>query len=62
MPHQPLDPRGMVTMNVPNYTHGMITTGAARWLSLSGQVGLRPDGTLAGDAAAQIRQAFQIQH
>lgn len=31
---------------------------ASRWLVISGQVGLTPDGKLAGDARAQVRQCF----
>lgn len=29
-----------------------------RWIYLSGQVGVTPEGVLAGDAAAQMRQAW----
>jgi len=31
---------------------------ASRWLEISGQIGVTPDGKLAGDARAQVRQCF----
>jgi len=31
----------------------------ARWLHIAGQVGVNPDGSLAGDSAAQVRRAWQ---
>ena len=36
------------------YSHGVSAPADARWLYVSGQVGLNPDGTLAGDGAAQM--------
>ena len=36
------------------YSHGVSAPADARWLHVSGQVGLNPDGTLAGDGAAQM--------
>jgi enamine deaminase RidA (YjgF/YER057c/UK114 family) len=37
----------------------MSVTGATRWLEVSGQVGIDPDGTPAGDSAAQMKRCFQ---
>jgi len=58
MPHTAIDPHTLPDMNLSNYTHGMVTTGVSKWLNISGQVGLRPDGSLADGALAQCRQAF----
>ena len=41
-----------------NYSHGVAAEGATRWLHLSGQIGLKPDGTLAGDTAAQMEECW----
>ena len=57
MPHTPIDPDGIVALGVPNYTHGMVSDGAGRWLHLSGQVGVNPDGSTADGALAQCRRA-----
>jgi enamine deaminase RidA (YjgF/YER057c/UK114 family) len=40
------------------YSHGVVTD-AQRWLTISGQVGVDPDGNLAEGAAAQMDQAWQ---
>lgn len=40
------------------YSHAVLAVGAGAWLHLSGQVGLRPDGTLAEGLAAQIEQCL----
>ena len=40
------------------YSHAALTTGAARWLHLSGQVGVAPDGKVAEGLAAQLDQCF----
>ena len=53
-----LDPADIVSMGVPNYTHGVVVEGAGRWLALSGQVGLNPDGSTAEGFAAQAKRAF----
>ena len=42
----------------PASSYGVAVEGAARWLAISGQVGLDPDGTLAGDTRAQMRRCF----
>lgn len=41
------------------YAHGVSTTGAARTLYISGQVGVRPDGALETSFEGQCRQAFR---
>lgn len=48
-------------MNRPasRYAHGVSVGGASRWLLVSGQMGLLPDGALAGDSEAQMRRCFQ---
>lgn len=40
------------------YVQGVTVEGAARWLHVSGQVGLTPDAQLAGDTRAQMQQCF----
>jgi enamine deaminase RidA (YjgF/YER057c/UK114 family) len=57
----------MVTRHIPdsiappfsNYAHGVEAPGAARWLHISGQVGVKPDGALAEGAEAQMEQAWR---
>ena len=41
-----------------DYSHGVEAPAGARWLHVSGQVGVTPSGELAGDVAAQIEQAW----
>ena len=43
---------------VAAYSHQIEVPVGARWLVLSGQVGLRPDGTLPADPAEQIEVAL----
>lgn len=40
------------------YSHCALATGATRRLEISGQVGLRPDGTLPAGLAGQLDQAL----
>ena len=40
------------------YSHGVEVPPNARWLYIAGQVGVKPDGSLAGNADAQVRQAW----
>ena len=48
------------TMHAPRgYTHVVETTGPARTIYLSGQVGIAPDGNIAGDFRAQVEQSFK---
>ena len=42
-----------------SYSQAVEVPPNARWLHISGQVGVRPDGSLAGDSEAQVRQAWQ---
>ncbi len=46
-----------------NYSHGALVTGSPRRLLVSGQIGLNPDGSLAGgkpgDMAAQMERCWQ---
>jgi 2-iminobutanoate/2-iminopropanoate deaminase len=58
MAHQPIDPDSVVVLGVPNYTHGAVSEGATRWLHLSGQVGVKPDGKTAEGPLAQCQQAL----
>jgi enamine deaminase RidA (YjgF/YER057c/UK114 family) len=41
------------------YTHVVEVTGPARIVYIAGQLGLKPDGTIAGDFRAQATQAFE---
>ncbi len=54
-----LNPSDIVNLGVPNYCHGMLVQDAGRWLHLSGQVGIGPDGTAPPGFEAQCRRAFQ---
>lgn len=40
------------------YAHGLLVEPGCRWLHVSGQVGIRPDGSMAPNAEAQLEQAF----
>ena len=40
------------------YVQGVTVENATRWLHVSGQIGLDPDGTLAGDTRAQMQRCF----
>lgn len=42
-----------------SYSHAIEVPVNARWLFISGQVGVRPDGTLAPGIDAQVDQAWQ---
>ena len=42
-----------------SYSHGVEAAASARWLHISGQIGVRPDGTLADGAEAQLEQAWR---
>lgn len=43
---------------IARYTHGVEAPAAARWLYISGQVGLLPDGTTADTPQGQMEAAF----
>ena len=40
------------------YAQGLCVEGATRWLTISGQVGVRLDGTMAGDSEAQMEECW----
>jgi len=40
------------------YAQGVTVEGATRWLIVSGQVGALPDGSLAGNSAAQMQTCW----
>jgi 2-iminobutanoate/2-iminopropanoate deaminase len=40
------------------YAHGVLSEPGCRWLHVSGQVGVRPDGTMTTTPEAQLEQAF----
>ncbi len=42
-----------------SYSHAIEVAAGARWLVLAGQVGMRPDGSIAEGFAAQADQAWQ---
>lgn len=54
-----LTPHKPTTLHPPfsAYSPGVEAT-AARWLHISGQVGVRKDGSLAGDARAQMAECW----
>ena len=48
------------TIHSPNgYTHVVQATGPGRTIYISGQVGIAPDGKIAGDFAAQATQSLE---
>lgn len=49
---------GTVAPPFAPYAHGVAAPAGARWLHLAGQVGVRPDGTMAEGVEAQSEQAF----
>ena len=53
-----INPTDIVELGVPNYCHGMMATDATTWLHLSGQVGVKPDGSVSHNFEEQCRQAF----
>lgn len=53
-----IDPADIIRLKVPNYSHGALVADARKWLHLSGQVGVAPDGTVSSDFDDQCRQAF----
>ena len=58
MPTDLINPADIVALPVPNYAHGALATDALRWLHLSGQVGVAPDGETETGFEAQCRRAF----
>ncbi|MBN8477464.1 MAG: RidA family protein [Burkholderiales bacterium] len=41
------------------YSHGIVAPAAGRWLHVSGQIGMLPDGTMAEGFEAQARVAWR---
>ena len=41
------------------YTHGVLAPAGGRWLHVSGQIGMRPDGSLADGFASQAEVAWE---
>lgn len=50
---------GTVAPPFSRYSQGVVTDPGARWLHVSGQVGVRPDGSLAEGFEAQYEQALK---
>jgi 2-iminobutanoate/2-iminopropanoate deaminase len=57
MRHVKSNPPG-IAPPASRYSHSVLTTGATRWLTMSGQVGTRPDGTVATGMEAQLDACF----
>lgn len=57
-----ITPKG-IAAPASNYSHGALVTGSPRRLMISGQIGLDPDGSLAGgkpgDMAAQMERCWR---
>jgi enamine deaminase RidA (YjgF/YER057c/UK114 family) len=52
-----LTPKNVATPRGP-YVHGMIVDPGKTWLSISGQVGIRPDGTIPEGIVEQTRTVW----
>jgi 2-iminobutanoate/2-iminopropanoate deaminase len=52
------NPEGIVKP-FASYSQGVEVPPNARWLHIAGQVGVNPDGTIAGDSEKQIERAWQ---
>ena len=48
-----------IVRSFATYSQGVEVPPNARWLYVTGQVGVNPDGTVAGDSKAQIHRAWQ---
>ncbi|MFN3970875.1 MAG: RidA family protein [Gemmobacter sp.] len=55
--HRTWNPPG-IAPPASRYSHAVLTTAPRRWLTLSGQLGLRPDGTLPDSLEGQLDAAF----
>jgi 2-iminobutanoate/2-iminopropanoate deaminase len=44
---------------VGTYSHGVVAPATGRWLHISGQIGLRPDGTLPATIEEQAQVAWE---
>ena len=50
---------GTVAPPLSRYSHAVEAPAGARWLHVSGQVGIKPDGSLAAGLEAQMEQAWR---
>jgi 2-iminobutanoate/2-iminopropanoate deaminase len=50
---------GNIVQPFASYSQGVEVPASARWLHIAGQVGVLPDGRVAGDAKVQIAQAWK---
>jgi enamine deaminase RidA (YjgF/YER057c/UK114 family) len=50
---------GNIVQPFASYSQGVEVPPSARWLHIAGQVGVLPDGRVAGDPKAQIVQAWK---
>lgn len=57
--HKVHNPAGIAGPVSPSYSHGIEVPPGARWLTVSGQVGVTPDGKIAEGIAAQADQAWK---
>jgi len=55
---KPFNPAGMV-QPASRYSQGVEVSANARWLHISGQIGVAPNGTVAKGLEAQFKQAFE---
>lgn len=55
---KPFNPPNMV-QPASRYSQGVEVGANARWLHISGQIGVAPDGTVAKGLEAQFKQAFE---
>jgi enamine deaminase RidA (YjgF/YER057c/UK114 family) len=55
---QTFDPDTVPNLGIPTFTQGLMVDDVKSWYLLSGQIGLKPDGSTAGDTPDQIRQCF----
>jgi enamine deaminase RidA (YjgF/YER057c/UK114 family) len=57
--HKVHNPAGIAGPVSPAYSHGIEVPPGARWLTISGQVGVTPDGKIAQGITAQADQAWK---
>ncbi|MDF1794348.1 MAG: RidA family protein [Thalassobaculaceae bacterium] len=60
MTFTPYDPDTVPDLGIPTLTQGLMVAGVTDWFVMSGQIGLKADGTLAGeDGPTQFRQCLE---
>jgi len=57
--HEIHTPEGIAPPVAPSYSHAIEVAPGARWLTISGQVGVGPDGELAQGIGPQAERAWQ---